>query len=172
MSVQSILALVPQDYIRRMKNWARTDACPMSYAMSSVYDGARFDSGFAESPIPMLIGEARDTHAALLAVANRYRQAVSQFWQFEGRSLRWHGRRRGCSHETFEVWVNQGHQLHLAEIRRRSEVHHRLVESNARTAAAATASSGRTGCVAVVSTAEQVSLDMAAGFAKNARPSV
>ena len=80
---------------------------------------------YREATIPILNGEAQDVQEALIALPGRYRQVVEQFWRFEGRPLRWHGRHRGVSFHTFETWVIQGHELLKGEFARRSEAYAR-----------------------------------------------
>jgi hypothetical protein len=70
----------------------------------------------------VLFGEADDTQKAIDSLPARYGQAVSQFWLYEGRSLRWHGRHRQVNYETFEAWVLKGHELLKAELARMSEI--------------------------------------------------
>src|SRR4051794_23062767 len=106
---ERIYAELTQDFIRRMRNWARMDAgCAMSQ-ISSIYDGMPIDSRGDQAPV-ILEGEALDTLASLTLLPVRYRQAVMQFWCYEGRPLRWHGRHRGISYHTFESWVMKGHE--------------------------------------------------------------
>lgn len=128
MSKEAIIKALPEDYVRRMRNWAKADACAVSYAMTSAYEGERSD-GY-DTHMPILLGEAHDTHAALGAVPNRERQAVMLFWQFEGQSLRDLGRRLRVNHETAQARVVRGHELHIGEIRRLIERHHAMIESN------------------------------------------
>lgn len=128
MSRESIIQALPEDYVRRMRNWAKADAGSMSYAMTSAYEGERSD-GY-DSHMPILLGEAQDTHAALGAVPNRERIAVVLFWQYEGNSIRWIGRRLEINEKTVEVRLRDGHALHLEEIRRMVARHNAIVEAN------------------------------------------
>lgn len=132
MSRESILRDLPEDYLRRMRNWARADSGQGMYAMSSAYTGDQSGDGY-DSHMPVLEGEASDTHSALMALPNRERQAVMLFWQFEGRSLESLGKRLSpefpLHFETVERRVRDGHRLHLAEIRRMTAEHHRQCEA-------------------------------------------
>jgi hypothetical protein len=56
-----------------------------------LYDGMQSSSGYAESRIPILRGEASEIDVALVKVPTRESLAVSLFWQYEGNSLRWLG---------------------------------------------------------------------------------
>ena len=77
-------------------------------------------TGVYGSRTPRLMGRAHDTDMALSpplppeesaeCVEPRYAWAVRQFWLYEGRSLREHGRGRSINHETFGYWVRKGHE--------------------------------------------------------------
>lgn len=113
---------VPQDFIRRMRNWARAVTGQLTAIRSgwSVEPGI-INPGLEGSPLPILEGEAQDTDQALRTLPERYRWAVEEFWSREGRSLREHARgREGLSYHTFEAWVLKGHELMIAELARRS----------------------------------------------------
>lgn len=73
--------------------------------------------------MPLLIGEAEDTGAALSKLPNRYKQAVSLFWQYEGRPLAWFARRcgEGVDWRTYEKRIIQGHELLKSEIARQHQ---------------------------------------------------
>ena len=120
-----IYAAITEDFIRRMRNWAKAGAGLLRSGggpISSIYHGGvRIDRYVSGEP-PMLHGEADDTDTALLAVPIRYRQAVQQFWRWEGQSLRWNARRlrTDMDYHTFEIWVMRGHVLLLAELAVRS----------------------------------------------------
>lgn len=135
MSRESIIKGLPEDYVRRMRNWSRADSGEGLYASSSIYDPAGHIRG--ETVMPTLIGEASDTHLALQAVPARERQAVMLFWQYEGRALDWIGRRLHIHYETVERRVIKGHAQHQAEIRRMTDLHHAQVRANQLATAAA-----------------------------------
>ena len=134
---ERIYAALPEDFIRRMRNWARAFSAKdqaKDVAISSIYTlGVRVDR-YASAAIPMLIGDAVDTDEALHSVPVRYRQAVQEFWKFEGRSLREHARllKPGLSFHTFERWVMVGHEALRGVLAVRSSAHHNL--ARARTA--------------------------------------
>jgi hypothetical protein len=131
MSKESIIKDLSEDYIRRMRNWARADSGCDQYAITSAYDGIVNDR--YTSSMPILSGEAQDTHIAMQAVPNQYRQAVMLFWQYEGRALEWIGRRLGNIHyETVERRIRQGHLLHIVELRRRTGAYQRMQDANRR----------------------------------------
>jgi len=146
MSEDCVITELPEDYVRRMRNWARADAGAGLYAVSSIYDpSAGRDRG--EMPIPTLVGEAHDTHMALDVLAQRERLAVTLYWQHEGKGMRWLGRRLAISDKTAKARVLKGSEIHQAELRRRADTHNRQVEANARAMAEDTANHGRTGSV-------------------------
>jgi len=132
-TTEEIIRALPVDFVRRMRNWARANA-------GLGIDGVRavdFDveygwSGYREATIPTSDGEAVDTDSALALVPVRYRQAVALFWQYEGNSLRWFGRRSRVHRETFEQWLQIGHDRLNCELRRRAEATLRLAIANAR----------------------------------------
>jgi len=120
---ERIYAELTEDFIRRMRNWV--SARDLSLVQSSwpgagVVYGRCDGSGYTEIPPGLLYGEAMDTQVAVRALPERYQYAVLQFWMYEGRSLRHHGRRRGIDYHTFEVWVIKGHELLKQELRRRT----------------------------------------------------
>lgn len=98
----------------RMQFWAANqDAAVVS--SSWPIEGALGNGGVFGPKTPILLGPVHDVEMAIAALPMRYGQAVRQFWLFEGRSLRWHGRHRGIKYETFEVWVMKAHELLKAE---------------------------------------------------------
>lgn len=131
MSGESIIKDLPEDFVRKMRNWARGNCGAVSYAMTTAYDGMGPSSGYAEASIPVLGGEAADVDQALAAVPNRYRQAVMLFWQYEGRPLTWLGRRLHVDYRAAERRVRQGHHLLIAELARRSKHYHRYHQAAA-----------------------------------------
>lgn len=112
-----VYAELTEDFIRRMRNWALTDAGVGLYAsagtLSAIY---RLGTVRGKAPIPVLIGEAADTSRALNVIPARYRQAVMWFWQYEGRPLSWFAMRRDIDYRTFEVWVMKGHEALKTEL--------------------------------------------------------
>lgn len=121
-----------EDFVRRMRNWARANAGGGISAVCAMDYGTQIDGGYREAAIPTLDGEASDTDAALSAVGMRYQQAVRQFWSYDGRPWRWHGRHRGVNRETFRAWVEKGHEALHAELWRRAQAHRQRFAANAR----------------------------------------
>ena len=114
--------LLPQDFTRRMVNWARWKLGGIATAeISSVY-ADQTGGGYREAPIPLLVGEAEDTEAAINAIPERYRYAVQQVWVYLGRPSAWHARLRGIDYRTWDGWVNRGHQLLQEELARRAAI--------------------------------------------------
>lgn len=103
----------------RMQFWAANREAAV-VSSSWPIEGALGDGGVSGPRTPIMLGGVHDTEMAIAALPIRYRQAVKQFWLFEGQSLRWHGRHRGIHRETFEEWVIKGHELLKAEFAVRS----------------------------------------------------
>jgi hypothetical protein len=124
---KKIYDAMPEDFIRRMRNWARAVSGQIDSLRSSwAIDPALINHGLEGAPIPILEGEAMDTDVALRTLPERYRWAVEEFWSREGRSLREHTRGRDMSASTFETWVMVGHDLLRASIARQNEQWRRL----------------------------------------------
>lgn len=137
---EKIYAALPQDFIRRMRNWARAVSGQLSALRSSwTIDPTIINHGLQDAPLPILEGEACDTDAALRTLPERYRWAVEEFWSREGRSLRHHARGREINDMTMCVWVMRGHELLQAELARRTEHWRRTASSNAMATASAAA---------------------------------
>lgn len=113
MSSEAVIAELPPEFVRKMRNWASTCAgCSYSflhYAFTSAYDDLP-GGGWGETGVPKLRGEAEDVWRGLAALRARERLAVMLFWSYEGRSLRWLGRRLCISHHTAESRVRRGHE--------------------------------------------------------------
>jgi hypothetical protein len=120
------------DFISRMQDWARGQEVPI-VASSWPSDGPGAGIGstakYHVHRIPPLLGRAQDTGMALSELPVRYKQAVKQFWIYEGQTLRWHGRHRGVDHKTFKIWVIKGHELLKAEFAARVGRWQRLKEA-------------------------------------------
>lgn len=91
---ERIYKQLSDQFIMRMRNCAWTNSGAGQRLTSSMYAIAG-GTRYPESSMPLLIGEAEDTSAALSKLPNRYKQAVSLFWQYEGRPLVWFARRCG-----------------------------------------------------------------------------
>lgn len=117
-----IMAGLPEDFVRRMRNWARARAgllSAMGISFTSAYEGFRYDRS-PELGIPVLAGDAEQTDALLKRLPPRYRQAVELWWDHEGAPLRYLARKtgkHGVDHHTFVVWVQKGHEALMAEVR-------------------------------------------------------
>lgn len=102
------------DFIARLQDWARgreVATSASSWPSDGPIGGIGSGSKFHTHRIPPMLGRVHDTDMAIGCLPNRYRQAVQQFWMFEGLSLREHGRRRQIDYHTFETWVLKGHEL-------------------------------------------------------------
>lgn len=143
---ERIYAELSEDFIRRMRNWVKARdmaVTPSSWPGPHNIYGRCDGSGYMETPIPLLSGEAQDTEAAIRNLPGRYRDAVKQFWTYEGKSLRAHaqkyevpeppeqegmslgrhGQKRGIDPKTFEIWVIKGHELLKQELGRLTAYH-------------------------------------------------
>ena len=116
-----IYADLTDDFCRRMRNWARWWDDSVGTIGPQGVQACNLEpvsDRYRESTEPLLWGEAEDTNKAITSLPARYEQVVRQFWLYEARSLRWHGRKRGVHHETFEIWLIRGHELLVVELRR------------------------------------------------------
>lgn len=124
-----IYSALTEDFIRRMRNWVKAkDGAPIAGGGVSLYELGIGVDRYREAMVPVLFGEAEDTKTALGGLPARYKQVVEQFWLYEGRPMRWHGRHRAVDRETFETWVMKGHEMLKAELARLSDgwrKHHR-----------------------------------------------
>ena len=116
---ERIYKALSDDFIRRMRNWVMAEAGALGMSSLTLDLGCTRD-GYRESTMPILCGEAQDTIEGLRKLPIRYRQAVEQFWRYEGRSLRAHARRRQVHYSTFEAWVMRGHDLLRDVLRRKA----------------------------------------------------
>ena len=110
MSRETIIAELPEHFVRQLRDWVRSRS-GNSFAMTGAYDGMRAGNGYAETQIPILYGAVGDLDVAMLAIPIRERSAVQLFWEREGLSLRWMGRRLAVNRETVEARVRRGHAL-------------------------------------------------------------
>lgn len=110
---------ISEHFIRQMRNWALTCAGVggTERVISSIYLASGGDS-YGQSHEPVLIGEAEDVNKALGRVPTRYKQAVSLFWQFEGRTTSWLANRcgGGVDWHTYQDRVIHGHELVRIEL--------------------------------------------------------
>ena len=125
---QRIMDAIDEHFIRQMRNWVRSGGSGNLYAMSAAYDGGVDQSAYAQSPLPILGGEAEDVDASLCALALRYRLAVTLFWWYEGASLPHLARRcgTGVDYRTYQTRVMRGHDDLRAELHRRRAMFDRL----------------------------------------------
>lgn len=122
MSVETILSKLPDDIITKMRNWARSHAGGSVYARSKIFDDVRVSSGFDETIVPILRGEAEDIDNALAVLPGQLRQAVSLFWQYEQPPLAWLGRRmnphgKPLDWRTVQARIERGHEYLICAIR-------------------------------------------------------
>lgn len=127
--IQQIVEVLPEHFMRLMRNWVRAKSGGMGFAISGAYSGIAPDT-FDGPSMPILLGEAADVDRALERVPLRERAAVMVFWQFEGRSLPWFGRRLGLDYRTAQTRIMAGHNLVQRELRTLAEATARLAEAN------------------------------------------
>lgn len=115
MSRESIVRDLPEDFVRKMINWARV--VPGSgYAQSSVYDGGKTSSGYAESIIPVLVGEAADVSEALKQLPTKEGAAVKNFWELQGLSMRKLAKKLDVHRNDVEALIRRGHAMLRLEL--------------------------------------------------------
>lgn len=119
-----ILDVLPGDFVRRMRNWAKSNAGmgSLGYGQQPMWR-ATPSGGRGELPINILSGEASDTDAAIAKLPARYGQAVKLFWQYEGQPLTALAKRCGVGvdYRTFEKRVMDGHDQLRGELARASD---------------------------------------------------
>jgi hypothetical protein len=126
-----IYAAITEDFIRRMRNWARYDAgCGLS-EVSGIYTGIGAD-GYGTDSLIVLEGEASDTAVAIGAVSVRYRSSVVVFWRFEKLPLRRMAQkvRVDLNYHTFESWVIKGHMELRSALAVRASIYHAMACAN------------------------------------------
>ena len=136
--IQQIIEALPEHFMRLMRNWVRAKSGGVGFAVSGAYSGIAPDSYDGPS-IPILMGEAADVDRALERVPLRERAAVMVFWQFEGRSLPWFGRRLNLDYRTAQARIMKGHELVQCELRVLADATARLAEANRKAALDSTA---------------------------------
>ena len=130
-----IMAELPEDLVRRMRNWARWAAGGGLPKLASCAMWGIAPSGSrGDQVINTLSGEAGDTDMALNAVPVRYAQAVRLFWQYEGSALAGLARRCSCDYRTYESRVIEGHTRLRSEMAQRSDAAQRYREAFAEVA--------------------------------------
>jgi len=88
-----ILERLPEDFVRRMRNWsASIGGCAVSTA-SSTWDMAGGSSGgWYQAPIPVLVGEAVDTQTAIYKLGPLQQDVIAIFWLYHARTIAWMAR--------------------------------------------------------------------------------
>lgn len=141
MSVQQIIRELPPEFVRKMRNWVRSELDGGMYAASKMFEDVIASSDGYDSHMPILQGEAWDVNICLQTLAPKYREAVRDFWKWEGNSIRWLGRRLHVEHHTARARLDEGHRqlqaaLHkLADRCRRYNEHAASTTPQPRTAA-------------------------------------
>lgn len=128
MSKESIIRELPEDFVRKMRDWVRSRT-GNGFAMTSAYEGLGPSSGYAEIPIPIIYGAVADIDVAMLKIELREREGVRLFWIYEGNSLSWLARRIGVKRQdTAEARVRHGHNLLREQLRVDAQAHARYHE--------------------------------------------
>lgn len=94
MSRESIVKELPTDLVRKMQNWVNSRT-GNGYAMTSAYEGGAPSSGYAETIVPVLVGEAADVDEAMKHLPNVEKKAIRLFWECDSASLSWIARKIG-----------------------------------------------------------------------------
>lgn len=125
-----IFTVLSEQFILRMKNWAWANSGGLaSVPISNYCIFITNDGGYRDFNTPILTGEADDTGKALSKLDERHKQAVSLFWQYQGRPIAWFARRLKIDYRTYENRVIEGHELLKAEIARQHDQVTRYRES-------------------------------------------
>ncbi len=113
---------LPADFIRQMENWAWVNAGAGGYESSCV-QRIRASKGSGSYTSAPLIANAKAIERALDNLPVRYRQAVSLFWQYPGKPLKWFAQRsgKGVDYRTYERRVLEGHERLRAELAKQAE---------------------------------------------------
>lgn len=111
---ERIYAELPEDFIRRMRNWVRgrDGASVGTSSMSERVDNHTHH----EQPIPTMFGEATDTEVAIRKLPQRYQEVVSVFWLYESRDIAWMAKATPrlrlwkLGPASFREWLSIGHE--------------------------------------------------------------
>ena len=123
--VKDIMGALPDDFIRRMRNWARAKAgSSLGYAAVDLEAGP--SGGYREARLPILSGEAEDTDLALQTLDVRYRRAVELWWAWEDTEITVLARRcGGIDKKTYTRRVMEGHAALRGALARSHDAHRR-----------------------------------------------
>jgi hypothetical protein len=117
-----IFAQLPEDFVRRMRNWSASLGGGSVTTSSMLWNN--IGSGSFESRIPVLMGEADDTDAAVRHLPQRHQEVVTVFWRYNTHDLEWMSRSTPRLRlwkiypATFRAWLDKGHaELQVAFIR-------------------------------------------------------
>lgn len=117
-----IIERLPDDFVRRMRNWARSldgSSVGTSSALWGMVGGGSY-----EARIPVMMGEADDTDKAVRKLAMIYRQALEVFWLYHARPLSWMARATPMLREqrlgpySFRQMLETAHLALLMELRK------------------------------------------------------
>ena len=132
--LQRVYNELPHDFIRRMRNWAASEAGVRPRLISAVYRGMP-RTVYNGGHVPILFGEASDVELAMHALQPAYRVAVVLFWSFEGMPLRQLAEKCGVAdYRTFASRLSRGHGELRAELARRRAQFAQLEAANRATA--------------------------------------
>lgn len=123
MSADQIIAELPFEFVRKMRNWASSNLDGGLYATSKAFADIQIRSGFDETRVPVIKGEAEDVDRCLMTLENVYRQAVMRFWEREC-SMRSLGRRLHVEHHTARKRLGEGHRRLQAALHKRTAAWH------------------------------------------------
>lgn len=123
--IKDIMRALPEEFVRRMRNWARFKA-GSSLGYAAVHLDNRSACSYRETPMPLLSGEAEDTDRCLQTIEIRFRKAVELWWVWEDTEITVLARRcGGIDKKTYAKRVMDGHVLLRGELARYCEAYKR-----------------------------------------------
>lgn len=129
-----IFDTLPEDFIRRMRNWARDRD---GGRIATAYLGEIVDGWRPEIPIPTMEGEAADTQRAVLTLPQRYQEVITVFWMYQAHNLTWMAcatprlRVWKLGPASFRGWLDRGHERLQVELARLSRAEAERHENSA-----------------------------------------
>ncbi len=113
-----IFAQLPDDFVRRMANWAASLGGGKITTSNAIYDS--IGDGKYESRIPTLMGEARDTDRCVRVLRPGLQEVVAIFWRHTYQPLSWMAtatpsvRMWKLGPASFRQWLDEAH-MHLRQ---------------------------------------------------------
>lgn len=119
--IDRIVAALPFDFVRRMWNWVRSRDGG-SVATSRLEE--QVDFAREEHSIPVMLGEADDTHRAIMALPQRHQEVIRVFWTMNTKALEDMARATPrlrlwkLGKASFRVWLETAHTRLQDELRK------------------------------------------------------